>query len=100
MIMTVMHLSLLVSLPPSPRNNSGKPYSVVVPNTETSERGATRRCGLPQCHQGPVLALNGAQTSYESFRRGVTINPDGPCLGRREVDSEGNATPFIFETYL
>eukprot|EP00752_Nemacystus_decipiens_P010605 g9443.t1 len=85
---------------PPKKNNSGKPYSVVVPNTETSERGATRRCGLPHCHQGPVLALNGAQTSYESFRRGVSVNPDGPCLGRREVDSEGNPTPYIFETYL
>lgn len=47
-----------------------------------------------------MLALNGAQTLYENFRRGVSVNPDGPCLGRREVDSEGNATPFIFETYL
>lgn len=86
--------------PPLLRSKTGKPYSIVVPNTDTPERGATRRCGLPQAHVGAVLALNGAQTSYESFRRGVRVNPDGPCLGRREVDSEGNATPFVFETYL
>ncbi|CAN0597419.1 unnamed protein product, partial [Laminaria digitata] len=74
-------------------------YSVVIPNTETSDKGSIHRCGLPQCHQGPQLAIQGAQTVYESFRRGVSFNPDAPCLGRREVDSEGNATPFIFETY-
>lgn len=72
---------------------------MVIPNTATADRGATRRCGLPGCDKGPVLALRGAYTVYENFRRGVSVNPDGPCLGRREVDSEGNATPFVFETY-
>lgn len=102
------HARLFLSPPPIPfhhclssshRNNTGKPYSVVVPNTETENRGATRRCGLPECRQGPLLALNGAYTVYENFRRGVSVNPDGPCLGRREVDSRGVATPYVFETY-
>ncbi|CAM9888539.1 unnamed protein product, partial [Choristocarpus tenellus] len=74
-------------------------YSLEVPNTETESHGAIRRCALPECEKGPVLALYGAYTVYESFRRGVSMNPDGPCLGRREVDSAGNATPYVFETY-
>ncbi|CAM9477193.1 unnamed protein product, partial [Ectocarpus fasciculatus] len=38
---------------PPKKSKTGKPYSIVVPNTETPERGATRRCGLPQTHVGP-----------------------------------------------
>ncbi|CAM9104467.1 unnamed protein product [Ascophyllum nodosum] len=85
---------------PPKKNTASEPYSIVIPNTATAERGAIRRCGLPQSvSQGIVLAFNGAHTVYENFRRGVRVNPDGPCLGRREVDSAGNATPYVFETY-
>lgn len=86
-------------LRPLNRNNTGKPYSIVLPNTATTNHGEVRRCGLPECQQGPLIAFLGSYTLYENFRRGVSVAPDAPCLGRREVDSEGNATPFIFETF-
>jgi hypothetical protein len=82
------------------RNTSSLPYTVVLPNTETETKGSTRRCGLgPHVAGGPQLALCGCYTSYEVFRRGVMQSPDRPCLGHRAVDSAGNATPYMFQSY-
>ncbi|CAM9796625.1 unnamed protein product, partial [Phaeothamnion confervicola] len=38
-------------------------------------------------------------TSYEVFRAGAAAHPDAGCLGHREVDSRGAATPYVFQTY-
>ncbi|CAM9678327.1 unnamed protein product [Chrysoparadoxa australica] len=83
-----------------PKSSTGtRQYSVVLPNTETATRGPIHRCGLEECSGGPQLAINGCYTSYECFRRGVDVAPAHPCLGRRAVDSAGNATSYIFQTY-
>ncbi|KAG5193026.1 long chain acyl-CoA synthetase [Tribonema minus] len=85
---------------PPRRSGTGIPYSVVVPNSEAEGKGATRRCALPGVSAaGPQLALFGCYTSYETFRRGAAQAPDAPCLGHRAVDSAGQPTPYIFQSY-
>mmetsp|Transcript_11241 Transcript_11241/g.16514 ORF Transcript_11241/g.16514 Transcript_11241/m.16514 type:complete len:682 (-) Transcript_11241:142-2187(-) len=72
-------------------------WSVEVPNTERDDRGAIRRCFDPMTN--PQLGEDGVQTLYEGFRRGVAINPLGPCLGFRAVGTNGFPTPFVYSSY-
>jgi len=72
-------------------------YSREMPHTSTSDRGNIRRSADPLRH--PELGAKGCRTLYETFRRGETLNPLGPCLGFRAVSTNGEATPFIFLSY-
>lgn len=45
------------------------------------------------------LGFDGCHTLYEAFRRGVEINPLGPCLGFRAISSSGYATPYVYCSY-
>lgn len=74
-----------------------KQWSTVAPNTSTETRGDIRRAGDP--NRGPELNYFGCQTLYEAFRRGHSVNPQGPCLGFRAVGTNGMATPYIFSSY-
>jgi long-chain acyl-CoA synthetase len=47
----------------------------------------------------PRLGCLGCQTMYEGLRRGLAVNPFGPCLGFRAVSTSGNATPFVYSSY-
>lgn len=72
-------------------------YSVEVPNTETATSGPIRR--FPDGEINPQLAYDGCYTIYELFRRSVAVYPHRPFLGHRPIDSEGNAAPYVFESY-
>eukprot|EP00934_Nitzschia_sp_Nitz4_P001642 Nitzschia sp. Nitz4//scaffold355_size15944//9595//11783//NITZ4_008867-RA/size15944-processed-gene-0.17-mRNA-1//1//CDS//3329548948//1642//frame0 len=72
-------------------------YSVVVPNTSTESHGVIHRHFDPL--RGPELHYYGCQTLYEAFRRGVSLNPLGPCLGYRPVKDDGAAGPYVYFTY-
>lgn len=41
----------------------------------------------------------GVTNAYENFNRGAALNPLAPCLGHRVIDSEGQAGPFVWQTY-
>eukprot|EP00618_Florenciella_parvula_P031532 CAMPEP_0119467888 /NCGR_PEP_ID=MMETSP1344-20130328/1878_1 /TAXON_ID=236787 /ORGANISM="Florenciella parvula, Strain CCMP2471" /LENGTH=682 /DNA_ID=CAMNT_0007500301 /DNA_START=61 /DNA_END=2109 /DNA_ORIENTATION=+ len=71
-------------------------FSIIVPNTVDATSGPIRRNAI---NSTPQLAVDGARTVYEAFRRGATINPDGACLGWRPIDSEGVAGPYVFMSY-
>lgn len=71
-------------------------YSVELPDTYTSDRGGIRR-GDVLTH--PELGVDGVQTLYEGLRRGLALNPLGPCLGFRAMSSSGFPTPFIYSSY-
>ena len=71
-------------------------YSVELPDTSTSDRGGIRR-GDVLTH--PELGVDGVQTLYEGLRRGLALNPLGPCLGFRAMSSSGFPTPFIYSSY-
>jgi long-chain acyl-CoA synthetase len=71
-------------------------HSIELPNTERTDRGPIRRSdGLTH----PELGVEGVQTLYEALRRGMTLNPLGPCLGFRAMSSSGFPTPFIYSSY-
>lgn len=71
-------------------------YSIELPHTERADRGPIRRSdGLTH----PQLGVEGVQTLYEGLRRGMTLNPLGPCLGFRAMSSSGFPTPFIYSSY-
>lgn len=72
-------------------------WSTVVPQTSTDTKGNIRRSFNPLVH--PELGIQGARTLYESFRRGVALNPLGPCMGFRAVSTTGFATPYIYSSY-
>ena len=71
-------------------------YSVELPDTYTSDRGGIRR-GDVLTH--PELGVDGVQTLYEGLRRGLALNPLGPCLGFRAMSSSGFPTPYIYSSY-
>ena len=71
-------------------------YSIELPHTARADRGPIRRSdGLSH----PQLGVEGVQTLYEGLRRGMTLNPLGPCLGFRAMSSSGFPTPFIYSSY-
>lgn len=72
-------------------------WSIEVPNTSTSNATAIHRSFNPKL--SPSLGANGCQTLYEALRRGVSINPMGPCLGFRATSRSGQATPFVYFSY-
>lgn len=41
----------------------------------------------------------GVTNAYENFNRGAALNPLAPCLGHRVIDSNGQAGPFVWQTY-
>jgi len=65
--------------------------------TGTATSTPIRRHGDPLVSS--QLGFEGCHTLYESFRRGVSTNPMGPCLGFRAVSSSGFATPYIYCSY-
>lgn len=71
-------------------------YSVELPDTYTADRGGIRRADL-LTH--PELGVDGVQTLYEGLRRGLALNPLGPCLGFRAMSSSGFPTPYIYSSY-
>jgi long-chain acyl-CoA synthetase len=72
-------------------------WSIVVPQTNTNDRGDIRRSGDPTRH--PELGFEGCRTLYEAFRRGQQLNPLGACLGFRAISTNGMATPYIYSSY-
>jgi len=66
-------------------------------NTETDVSTAIRRTEDPLV--STQLGCDGCHTLYETFRRGVSVNPMGPCLGFRAISSSGYATPYIYCSY-
>jgi len=76
--------------------NDKNKYSVELPDTYTSDRGGIRR-GDVLTH--PELGVDGVQSLYEGLRRGLALNPLGPCLGFRAMSSSGFPTPFIYSSY-
>ena len=72
-------------------------WSSIVPNTDREDRGEIRRSSDPLVH--PELGVYGCRTLYEGFRRGVSLNPLGPCMGFRAVSTTGFATPYIYSSY-
>ena len=72
-------------------------WSTIVPDTDRDDRGEIRRCWDPETQ--PSLGVHGCRTSYEVFRRGVALNPLGPCMGFRAVSTTGFATPYIYSSY-
>lgn len=43
--------------------------------------------------------IQGVETLYDSLERAVKANPNAPSLGRRPIDSEGNAGDYEWITY-
>ncbi|CAM9453232.1 unnamed protein product, partial [Heterosigma akashiwo] len=72
-------------------------YSITVPGSETETAGAIHRANFDGV--GPELSLFGCYTTYETFRRGVSLFPQNPCLGYRAIDAHGQASPYIWYTY-
>ena len=71
-------------------------YSVELPDTSTLDKGGIRRGDLLS---NPELGVEGVQTLYEGLRRGLALNPLGPCLGFRAMSSSGFPTPYIYSSY-
>ena len=94
-----MHVQLQLSNMTTQQNiyDDDPIWSTIVPNTARTDRGDIRRCFDPTVH--PEMGVHGCRTLYEGFRRGVELNPLGPCLGFRAVSSSGFATPFIYTSY-
>lgn len=72
-------------------------WSIEVAHTLKSDRGNIRRSSDP--FASPKIAHEGCYTLYEALRRGLELNPMGPCLGFRAISSTGFPTPFIFSSY-
>lgn len=72
-------------------------WSTELLNTATPTSTSIYRSFDPSI--SPSLGFHGCQTYYEALRRGLKINPYGPCLGFRAVSTTGSATPFIYSSY-
>ena len=72
-------------------------YSVELSQTSRADRGPIRRSGDVLTH--PELGVEGCRTLYEGLRRGLALNPLGPCLGFRAMSSSGFPTPYIYSSY-
>ncbi|KAH9101956.1 hypothetical protein LEN26_015611 [Aphanomyces euteiches] len=68
-----------------------KSFSQADPSTIKPGHGAAHRVG--SFPKSPV------DTLYQLFERAVKKNPDGNFLGHRPLDAQGNAGPYVWETY-
>jgi long-chain acyl-CoA synthetase len=72
-------------------------FSVPVPFTEGPGYTATRRSA--EGHN-PSLSCDGATTLFEAFQHGVSLSPNGPCLGFRPINERsGAAGAYEWLTY-
>ena len=73
-------------------------WSTILAETGTSTCTPIRRNFSKEVN--PSLGSKGCQTLYEALRRGLSLNPNGACLGFRATSANGEATPFIYSSYV
>eukprot|EP00808_Paulinella_micropora_P017735 g1616.t1 len=74
-----------------------KKYAVPVPDSAKPGHTPIYRANLPF---GPEVSSEAAFTLHENFLHGVSVNPNGPCVGWRPIDAKGKAGDFLWLTYL
>ncbi len=73
-----------------------KMYTYEVKDSARPGRGPVRRSN---CGNGPELSSYGCMTMHECFMRGVSVNPDGRCVGYRPIAKDGTAGAYKWYTY-